>query len=561
MSALDKVFLAAGTGFAAAKVPPAAARYRHAEAWNQRCASCCFVSPGTDGKTYCRKVEVVVDTGDGQSDPGAVCDLYGPGNGITPLSSVTEPSALARVVSKGTSDCQWCRDGLAENDSPEGLEQLFDFETHDVTEPAERVKLTPRTPEASTVPQPTVPPGGPGLFHVKGMQLPPYIQHLYKHLVARYGRQKAYGVAVGVVKKWAAGVNPGGWKTKSGKGKRTHPDVRAAAQKNVAQWEADRARAHKQSAEHEHSGGQEGVALSTFVKPFTRVEKGRRELVKGHLSSERLGRGTGYVGAHGPETYWAERGRVTENLDEGRHLAEAGDIQAFRNWAKKQFPHMGVGRMNRLYRFLGGKKLKARGDAGTAAGMTALGKVLELAVVSGVPGPPQSSMLPGATAPGARPIYEGQLKQQPMQTVAASPPLPPGVKPPTAKEIETLEKHILKHPRTVLLTGAAMQTHAAAHKMRTGDVMGALHSLRSAQSGIHSHAFNVVGEAIPKAMVFTAANPPGQQTMVQAHFQEVQRKRADIRDLHQEVSQLIDRIRRYHFHGHFGSLMQQTRWL
>ncbi len=35
------------------------------------------------------------------------------------------------------------------------------------------VRLTPRTPEASTVVKPTVPPGGPGLFHVKGMHLPP----------------------------------------------------------------------------------------------------------------------------------------------------------------------------------------------------------------------------------------------------------------------------------------------------------------------------------------------------------------------------------------------------
>lgn len=110
------------------------------------------------------------------------------------------------------------------------------------------IKFTPRTPEASTVDQPTVPPGGPGLFHVKGLHLPPYIQHLYPHLVGRYGKQKAYGVAVGIVKKWAAGVNPGGYKTKSGKGKRTHPDVKAAAGKNIAQWEADRAKAHAQSA-------------------------------------------------------------------------------------------------------------------------------------------------------------------------------------------------------------------------------------------------------------------------------------------------------------------------
>jgi hypothetical protein len=108
------------------------------------------------------------------------------------------------------------------------------------------MKFTPRTAEASTKVQPTVPPGGPGLFHVKGLHLPPYVEHLYPHLVARYGKKEAYRVAVGVVKKWAAGVNPGGFKTKSGKGKKTHPDVQAAASKNVAEWEADKAKGHAQ---------------------------------------------------------------------------------------------------------------------------------------------------------------------------------------------------------------------------------------------------------------------------------------------------------------------------
>lgn len=105
------------------------------------------------------------------------------------------------------------------------------------------VKLTPHTAEASTVDKPTVPPGGPGLFHVKGLHLPPYIQHLWFHLVKEYGEKKAYGVAVGVVKKWAAGINPGGKHPT-----KTHPDVRAAAGKNVAEWEADRVKAHAQSA-------------------------------------------------------------------------------------------------------------------------------------------------------------------------------------------------------------------------------------------------------------------------------------------------------------------------
>jgi hypothetical protein len=93
-----------------------------------------------------------------------------------------------------------------------------------------------------------VPPGGPGLFRIKGRELPPYVQHLWHHLAPKYGKHRAYGMAVGIVKKWAAGVNPGGWKTKSGKGKRTHPDVRAAAARNVAMWEKDKVDAHAQSA-------------------------------------------------------------------------------------------------------------------------------------------------------------------------------------------------------------------------------------------------------------------------------------------------------------------------
>lgn len=118
--------------------------------------------------------------------------------------------------------------------------------------------LTPRTPEASTVVKPTVPPGGPGLFHMKGHHLPPYVEHLWFHLAPKYGKHRAYGMAVGIVKKWAAGVNPGGWKTKSGKGKRTHADVRAAAAKNVAEWEKERAEARARHG----SGGHVRAALA-----------------------------------------------------------------------------------------------------------------------------------------------------------------------------------------------------------------------------------------------------------------------------------------------------------
>jgi hypothetical protein len=137
------------------------------------------------------------------------------------------------------------------------------------------VVLTPHTAEASTVPKPTRPPGGPGLFHIKGRELPPYIQHLWYHLKDKYGEHEAYGMAVGIVKKWAKGVNPGGYKTKSGKGKRTHADVQAAAAKNVAQWEKDKADAHKDGGKDKKvkatmalAAQNMGTATAPGAKPF-----------------------------------------------------------------------------------------------------------------------------------------------------------------------------------------------------------------------------------------------------------------------------------------------------
>lgn len=67
--------------------------------------------------------------------------------------------------------------------------------------------------------------------------------------MARYGKEKAYGVAKGIVAKWAEGIAPGG--KKGGKPRHTHPDVRAAAQRNIAEWEQKRARAHAQHAKTE----------------------------------------------------------------------------------------------------------------------------------------------------------------------------------------------------------------------------------------------------------------------------------------------------------------------
>jgi hypothetical protein len=68
------------------------------------------------------------------------------------------------------------------------------------------------------------------------------------------------------VKKWKAGVNPGGKHPGH-----VHPDVQAAAARNVAEWEKDKADAHAQSAEHGHSAGEvEGLELAVATAPGAR---------------------------------------------------------------------------------------------------------------------------------------------------------------------------------------------------------------------------------------------------------------------------------------------------
>jgi hypothetical protein len=75
-------------------------------------------------------------------------------------------------------------------------------------------------------------PGGPGLFGDPSMQLPAYIQNVAKALM-RNGKSKsqAIQIAIGTVKNWA-----------EGKGN-VSPEVRAAAAKAVAEWEAEKAKA------------------------------------------------------------------------------------------------------------------------------------------------------------------------------------------------------------------------------------------------------------------------------------------------------------------------------
>lgn len=100
------------------------------------------------------------------------------------------------------------------------------------------VQLTADTATASTVPEPV---GTQPLWKHKGWQLPPYIQHVANELIDQgHGESEAIAMAVGIVRDWSEGHD--------GHGRKVHPDVQAAAAKNIAKWEQMKAQTHTSKA-------------------------------------------------------------------------------------------------------------------------------------------------------------------------------------------------------------------------------------------------------------------------------------------------------------------------
>ncbi len=72
-----------------------------------------------------------------------------------------------------------------------------------------------------------------GLWHHKGMQLPAFVQHIARDLMAERGmdESRAIATAIALIKRWAAG------------GKDVKPETRAKAVAALAEWEALKAKA------------------------------------------------------------------------------------------------------------------------------------------------------------------------------------------------------------------------------------------------------------------------------------------------------------------------------
>lgn len=107
------------------------------------------------------------------------------------------------------------------------------------------LEMSAQTGTLSTVHHPLGKPGGPGLFRVKNLQLPAYIQNIAAAMERNgHTESQAIQLAIGACQRWARG------------GGKVSPEVRAAAAKALSEWEAAKARAH------EHSNHTEAVELA-----------------------------------------------------------------------------------------------------------------------------------------------------------------------------------------------------------------------------------------------------------------------------------------------------------
>jgi hypothetical protein len=159
-----------------------------------------------------------------------------------------------------------------------------------------------------------------------------------------------------------------------------------------------------------------------------------------------------------------------------------------------------------------------------------------------------------ATAPGAKALTGNQLQQRPSQTVAAGPPLPPGVTLPSPAELNKLAADIegAGLPGSDLVRGAAGHARAAAMKMQASQPVDALHMLRAAQAGIVSAHREFNASMIPVANVFSARLNPAEAASARTEMYESLRTRDTFRRLATSCAQMIDRIRRDIFHGMYN---------
>jgi uncharacterized protein YoaH (UPF0181 family) len=182
------------------------------------------------------------------------------------------------------------------------------------------IGLSADTARLASVPHPFGKPGGPGLWHVKDMELPPYVQNI-AHALLRTGRAKtlseAIAIARGATKRWEVGKN-------------TKPEVRAASAASDADWRAKQARAHAHSNQGDAMTANRQLAAKIIELAYNPMQpRGRdgkwsrgaglsaidRALVKSHRASQAAETRSSMKAAPGSAEHAAELRRLATEAD------------------------------------------------------------------------------------------------------------------------------------------------------------------------------------------------------------------------------------------------------
>jgi hypothetical protein len=170
------------------------------------------------------------------------------------------------------------------------------------------ISLSAQTGRLAVQPAPIGRPGGPGAYDVKGMQFPPYFQNIRNALI-RSGHSvgSASAITWGSIRKWAGGSG------------NVHPEVRAAAQKALADLGTMSARAHTDHSNRGYQSIDLAAPPPAGQQPKSQAKSQNAEaearVPKGQFGGGRFGAGGGAAKGKGVNTNNAARaGRLTPKI-------------------------------------------------------------------------------------------------------------------------------------------------------------------------------------------------------------------------------------------------------
>jgi peptidoglycan hydrolase-like protein with peptidoglycan-binding domain/phage head maturation protease len=157
------------------------------------------------------------------------------GGGKTPGSESQKPGSVTHAQ-QGEVKKLLAERKVSGPDAADMRDQMTAMSEADAGALIKHLRSLPAKPASRMAHEPIGKPGGPGLWHVKGMQLPAYIQHIRNDIMAGgTPESQATRLAIGICRNFAAGHD--------GKGNKVSAATQAKAVAAMAEFERERAKA------------------------------------------------------------------------------------------------------------------------------------------------------------------------------------------------------------------------------------------------------------------------------------------------------------------------------